>query len=360
MATINTMLDLLVQPMYNAIRGAPLRTNNVVAKLHYKVTASVLVIVGFLVTSVEHFGNAIDCVQNPELIPSNVLHTYCWLHATFTLPEATDTAYPGVYKGANVNRSKVIYHKYYQWVCLVLIMQSFFFYLPRYIWRLHDRGFFEQLCSTDDSNILTKYFVTHKGTHAYIAFYFHFTESLFLLNLVCQIALTNILLDYQFVPLGVMVLMQPRTLLKVFPRLAKCTFHLYGVSGDVQRQDALCLLGQNVFNEKIFLFLWFWYIILLILSVSVTIWRLGTLFSRRLRVVRLMAYFNSKERYMLDRICYTLNFSDWYVLTTVSKNISPIACRNLYIALYTELSKPEKRYRFDGASNGSVETTALA
>ncbi|OQR66315.1 innexin inx2-like [Tropilaelaps mercedesae] len=354
------MLDLLVQPIYNAIRGAPINTNNLVAKLHYKVTSSVLVIVGFLITSVEHFGNAIDCVQNIELVPRNVLHTYCWIHSTFTLPEIPNAAHPGVYKIADADGSKPVYHKYYQWVCLVLIMQSFFFYMPRYLWRLYERGFFTQLCATEDPYILTNYFVTHRKTHYYIATYFHFTELLFLFNLICQIAITHIFLNYQFIPLGIMVFKEPGVLIRIFPRLAKCTFHSYGPSGDIQRQDALCLLSQNVFNEKIFLFLWFWYLLLLILSVFVTIWRLTTLCAQQVRVIRLIRYSNRNEQHMLDEICQSLDFCDWYVLTTVSKNLSPIACRRLYIALYTELTKPEKHYSFDNTSNGYVATAASA
>ena len=49
---------------------------------------------------------------------------------------------------------------------------------------------------------------------------------------------------------------------RVFPRMTKCTFHKYGGSGTIQRLDALCVLGMNILNEKIYIFLWFWFIIL--------------------------------------------------------------------------------------------------
>ena len=46
----------------------------------------------------------------------------------------------------------------------------------------------------------------------------------------------------------------------IFPRMTKCTFHKFGVSGEVEKHDALCILPLNIVNEKIYIFIWFWYI----------------------------------------------------------------------------------------------------
>ena len=40
--------------------------------------------------------------------------------------------------------------------------------------------------------------------------------------------------------------------------MTKCTFHKYGPSGTVENKDGLCILAQNIINEKIYIFLWFW------------------------------------------------------------------------------------------------------
>jgi hypothetical protein len=45
---------------------------------------------------------------------------------------------------------------------------------------------------------------------------------------------------------------------KIFPKVTKCTFHLYGPSGSIQNKDGLCVLPLNIINEKIYIFLWFW------------------------------------------------------------------------------------------------------
>ena len=48
--------------------------------------------------------------------------------------------------------------------------------------------------------------------------------------------------------------------------MTKCDFYRFGPSGTVITYDALCLLGINILNEKIFLFLWFWLLLVGVLD----------------------------------------------------------------------------------------------
>lgn len=75
-------------------------------------------------------------------------------------------------------------------------------------------------------------------------------------------------------------------LVYVFPRMTKCTFHKFGVSGEVERHDAVCILPLNVVNEKIYVFLWFWFLILGALSFLTVLYRLLIILSPRIRVSR--------------------------------------------------------------------------
>lgn len=61
--------------------------DNNVFRLHYKVTVIFLLACSVLVTSRQYFGDPIDCIQRDD-IPANIIDTYCWIHATFTLPKA--------------------------------------------------------------------------------------------------------------------------------------------------------------------------------------------------------------------------------------------------------------------------------
>lgn len=48
--------------------------------------------------------------------------------------------------------------------------------------------------------------------------------------------------------------------------MTKCDFHKFGPSGTIKNIDALCVLGMNIINEKIYIFFWFWFIILAIVT----------------------------------------------------------------------------------------------
>lgn len=70
---------------------------------------------------------------------------------------------------------------------------------------------------------------------------------------------------------------------RVFPWMTKCIFHKYGGSGTIQRFDALCVLGMNIINEKIFLLLWAWYIGLLVGTIVALGIRISQIFNRKSR-----------------------------------------------------------------------------
>ena len=83
-----------------------------------------------LVTSRQYIGDPIDCIV--EEIPNNVMDTYCWIHSTFSIPNAIvgneghDIAHPGVAPPADLEEGEEIrYHKYYQWVHLLLAPFTF-------------------------------------------------------------------------------------------------------------------------------------------------------------------------------------------------------------------------------------------
>ena len=52
-----------------------------------------------------------------------------------------------------------------------------------------------------------------------------------------------------------------------------CTFRVGATTGGIDHSKFLCLLGNNLFNQKYFLFLWMWWIFLLVVSVEGAIYR---------------------------------------------------------------------------------------
>jgi uncharacterized membrane protein len=94
----------------------------------------------------------------------------------------------------------------------------------------------------------------------------------------------------------------------LFPSQAKCDYFNFGSSGTIQHIDALCLLPQNVLNEKIFIFLYFWMLILLVFAVLHIIC-LGIKFAYQCRKDHAFGY--------------------GYVLSVIKKNLSPVLVDDL-------------------------------
>ena len=61
---------------------------------------------------------------------------------------------------------------------------------------------------------------------------------------------------------------------EVFPTEVSCTFKVGAPNGGVNDQNILCILGNNMFNQKFFFVLWIWWIFLLVVSVFGIFFRL--------------------------------------------------------------------------------------
>lgn len=69
-----------------------------------------------------------------------------------------------------------------------------------------------------------------------------------------------------------------------FPLVTKCTFHMNGPSGDIEKHDAVCLLPKNALYGRIFGISWYWYQLLALISFgSLMFWSL-VLLSQRFRI----------------------------------------------------------------------------
>ena len=151
---------------------------------------------------------------------------------------------------------------------------------------------------------MANYFVKHLNTHNYWAFRMVFCELLFFLNVVGNIFLMDLFLGGEFSTYGLEVAnfvgeVDPQNRIdpmsRVFPRMTKCTFQQFGVSGTIevgqdhicicnpgpipQTHDALCMLPISVVNEKIYVFLWFWLLFLTLITSLFLVFRLTIVFN---------------------------------------------------------------------------------
>lgn len=326
--------------------------DNNVFRLHYKATVIFLVGFSLLVTGRQYFGDPIDCIQRDD-IPPNIIDTYCWIHSTFTLPSALnktigkEVPHPGVDKYSPGQQR--VYHKYYQWVCFVLFLQAVMFYIPRYMWKLWEGGRLRSLVLNlrspimdederkEQLGLLVDYLKANLTFHNGYFYYFVFCEVLNFINVVSQMYIVDAFLGGAFSSYGLDVIRYSETdqenridpMIRIFPRMTKCTFHRYGSSGDVQKHDALCILPLNIINEKIYIFLWFWFVIIAIVSGIILIYRMAIIFFPHLRYRALRSRARFTDRYHLSLILDNGRIGDWFLLYLLCKNVDPMNFREL-------------------------------
>lgn len=134
-------------------------------------------------------------------------------------------------------------------------------------------------------------------------------------------------LDYEFSTYGTKVLeftlsdYATRTdpMEVVFPKVTKCSMHIYGASGTISRLDSLCLLPVNVLNEKMFIFLWFWYILISMITFLGLLYRLLT-FCSCFRKILLRTRSRAVPQLNFEIVTRHCGVGDWFILYQLGKN----------------------------------------
>jgi len=365
-------MDIIVAPVKKYIRKRdPASIDNFAFKLHYRATFVVLLVCMMLVSAKQFIGDPIRCIADG--VPGGTLDLYCWIHSTFSVPSrwgrveevyanglphevAQHHPHPGI---APIEPGEeVVYHKYYQWVVFVLFLQATMFHLPRIIWKHSEGGLMRRLVGDltnpvylikkdermDQVMFIKKFFKEEAESHGNYAFSFFLCEFLSLLNVFLQMYITDRFLGFQFSTYGWDVLTMAagnpedssNPMNVVFPKVTKCTFHMYGPSGTLTTHDGLCVLALNIINEKIYIFLWFWFIGVAIFSIITFIYRIFVITIPSLRVSIIMARtLFQVDQTMVEDILRSSNqnwlnkVGHYWVIYLLSKNLSPIAMKEL-------------------------------
>lgn len=336
-------MDKLFGDLKNFFKTRKCIVDNFVFRLHYRFTLVVLIAFSIAVTGRQFLGDPIECISKDD-IPENLLKTYCWISTTFSIKSAwkkevgKEVPYPGIDK--YTPGEDRVYHAYYQWVCFVLFLQAMLFYIPRYIWKNTEGHRIQNLCmdfnspvvsaeGNGNTKLLVRYLKENLGHHTFYGSMFAFCEFLNFVNVVGQIYLMDTFLGGEFTTYGTEVLafsewdytLRYDPMIKVFPRMAKCTFHKYGSSGDVQKHDAMCLISINIMNEKIYIFLWFWFIILAVLSGIEVLYRLVVFLFPGVRYYMLHSKNHRVDAEDLKDVLSRCDRNDYMLLSYLCKNM---------------------------------------
>ncbi|XP_044730117.1 innexin shaking-B isoform X5 [Chrysoperla carnea] len=352
------MLDIF-RGLKNLVKINHLHIDSPVFRLHHSITVMLLIGFSLIVTTRQYVGNPIECLHTKE-IPEDIVNTFCWIHTTYTLKSYYNNSkspYPGVGPSSNVQEKDKKLYKYYQWVCFCLFFQAILFYTPRWLWKSWEGGKIRALmmdldvgiCSEIEKKqkkkLLLDYLWENLRFHNWWAYKYYFCELLALINVVGQMFLMDRFFDGEFMKFGIKVIefmesdQEDRIdpMIFIFPRMTKCTFYKYGVSGEVEKHDAMCILPLNVVNEKIYIFLWFWFIILAILTGITCIYRIIIIFSPRMRVYLLRMRFRLLRKDAIEIIVRRSKMGDWFLFYMLGENIDSVIYRDVMQDLATKL-----------------------
>ncbi|XP_074600503.1 innexin inx2-like [Brevipalpus obovatus] len=358
-ALLGTKLRFLGKPKATVI-------DNWAFRLHYRFTFLLFWVSCLIVTSTQFFGDPIQCIRSANYVDQRIINNYCWIEGTLTLPDSLhkvqgeSVVMPGVEKYQSGDR--VLTHKYYQWVCWVLFLQGIMFYIPRLFWKTWENGFISATIMDLNSCVLARskretnskclvdFLLSRQGKFDRYVLKYTLCEIFNLVNVWFQIFIINWFLGGQFLTYGFEVLSyngapeEIDPMMKVFPKMTKCLFRVYGSSGDVQVYDNYCLLPLNIINEKIYVILWFWLILLAVITTLSLIYRIMSFFSPPVRYTLLKLRARRRRHRLPARIFNTLmdnlSFGDWFFLSLLGKNLDPFHYQGILELFSRELEEP--------------------
>lgn len=344
MVATGALIGLLGTKLRYLGKIKPTTIDNTIFKLHYRWTTNMLLVASIVVTCTQFFGDPITCVKSERFVNPAIINNYCWIEGTFTIPQAltkvpgTEVALPGIEK-TPTDATDLLVHKYYQWVWWVLFLQALAFYCTRIIWKNWENGIVAKLITNlnralidetekkQNSHFLVNFLRDRKGHLNHYALKFLFCEIFNLFHVIIEIVITDTFLGGYFLDYGYLVMaysgdiedINPMT--KVFPKMTKCTFRVYGSSGDIQIYDNFCLLPLNIINEKIYLFLWIWFIFLTFASCLSVIHRLVSFIYPPFRQ-KLLQYLGRRASAQTHvTLIESLSYGDWFLLYLIGQNI---------------------------------------
>ncbi|XP_063882745.1 innexin inx2-like isoform X2 [Scylla paramamosain] len=317
------------------------KTDGAVFRLHYRWTTSFCFLSCALVSATEYIGSAIQCLGTGNDAAPKAVNTYCWITSTYTLNTATINGSYYLSRGSKFSgigtpgQDNTVYHNYYQWVPFFLFFQGCLFYLPHLIWKTMEGKTADKLLQGLQFNAMdeegeqkkaniVKYLRDSRGHNMVYAFTYLACEALNWLNVIVQMLLLDVFLGGVFLEYGLKVMspeIRSSALHSTFPRMTKCDFNYYGTGGEITKTDYLCVLPQNILNEKIFIALWFWLTILATITAVEVIWRVAVAASPVVRVQMMERRGKLVADPKLETVLRCLPLGDYCLLEVLGTNL---------------------------------------
>ncbi len=368
----------LVQDLLQYLQFDEINIDNWHFKLYYKGAAGLFFMGSMVGVLSQYFGQPIQC--DFTTIDGDVAADYCWIHGSSYIPVEYQPHMKCIADLEGVkSEDDAPDTSYYQWVVFFMLLQAGFFYLPYKIWKALEGGLIESFGKDAKSAVILtketkvdgegavmekmteKFSMYFKSILHHNQFYlakFFFCEALNIIILYTNFILTDTFLQGRFWYYGIDVIRfyqlsrAERKLVvspfcATFPTEVSCTVPNIGAAGGEQHHNGMCVLSQNILNEKIYLVVWWYLVFLCMISVIFIVYRLSVCLFEPIRFQLLYVQIRHKYdddvrkalRFVLSK-CY---LGDWFVLYQLSKNVNPYFLRQFVKELRYELKERPKR-----------------
>merc|ERR1712062_90773 len=322
---------------------------NLVFKMFTKATFVLFILCAVLVSTSEFFGNPIICENGNDMV-----HAFCWINGAkhvehSFLEKNKDLTHWGCKLSDENLEGNERDTLYYQWVPFMLVISAVIFKIPDVIWGLLEGGFMKSFADDASKSVfinkneedkkkkeLISLFGALKGnnkgkrnsTLMFYYFKFLFCQILNIALLIANFTMTSAFLDTDFSTYGTDVLeylsdpkdSRANPMCQVFPTAVSCTYFEIGTGGKGQTSNHLCILSQNIINEKIYLGLWFWFIFLATLGSIQMLYELIIIALPAIRLQLTLLTMGSNDSEKITDFLYSCNFADWFFLNQIGKN----------------------------------------
>lgn len=281
-----------------------------------------------------------------------------------------------MYSGIQVPRDEPerydikFWHRYYQYIPIILFLQAVFFYIPHYLWKNWENGIVSTICKQLHENRFApnEYIESNYHMIEYLQNCFTFSNLLvykyylchviMFINLIVQITVLNAIFNNQFVTYGIDAFyysfidsdiyglrdMHGKSTTElnspmdfVFPKITKCSMEVLSEAGNrLDQYSFMCVLPLNIVHDKFFLVLWFWFLILTVLTVAQLIFDTLCITIPMLRKRLFKRRFGP---YLSDCSQHSSNLSEWFLLYLIGSNSDQFA----FTALLKKLEKEDWR-----------------
>jgi len=316
---------------------------NLVFKMFTKATFVLFILCAVLVSTSEFFGNPIICENGNDMV-----HAFCWINgAKHVAHSLVETNKDLTHWGCKLSDENLEGNErdtlYYQWVPFMLVISAVIFKIPDVIWGLLEGGFMKSFADNaansvsihKDEEAKKKLIKSHislfgvlKGNNKFYYFKFLFCQILNIVLLIANFSMTSAFLDTDFSTYGTDVLeyltddndSRLNPMCKVFPTAVSCTMPKVGTAGGESNSNHLCILSQNVINEKIYLGLWFWFIFLAAIGSIQMLYEVIIIALPAIRLQLTLLTMGSNGSDDINDFFKSCDFADWFFLNQIGKN----------------------------------------